>query len=34
MFAFVIAQAFWMAKYLPEDEVKPAPQAAAETPKP
>jgi intracellular septation protein A len=34
MFAFVIAQAFWMAKYLPDEEAKPAPGAAPETPKP
>ena len=34
MFAFVIAQAFWMAKYLPDEEAKPAPGAAPDTPKP
>jgi len=37
MFAFVIAQAFWMARYLPDDEAKPAaeaaPEAAPEPPK-
>ena len=33
MFAFVIAQAFWMAKYLPDDEAKPAAEAAPEPPK-
>ncbi len=35
MFAFVVAQAFWMAKYLPdEEEAKPGPAPAPHTPKP
>lgn len=35
MFAFVIAQAFWMAKYLPdEDEAKTGPAPAPGAPKP
>jgi intracellular septation protein len=34
MFAFVIAQAFWMAKYLPDEEAKPAPEATPDAPKP
>jgi intracellular septation protein len=35
MLAFVIAQAFWIAKYLPDDEdAKAAPAAAPEIPKP
>ena len=33
MFAFVIAQALWMMKYLPDDDAKPA-AAAPEPPKP
>jgi len=34
MFAFVIAQAFWMAKYLPDDDDKPSPAATPDPPKP
>jgi intracellular septation protein len=34
MFAFVIAQAFWIAKYLPDEETKPDPAAAPNPPKP
>ncbi|MBL0143169.1 MAG: septation protein A [Betaproteobacteria bacterium] len=34
MFAFVIAQAFWIAKYLPDEEPKRDPAAATDTPKP
>ncbi len=35
MLAFVVAQAFWIAKYLPDEEAKPetAPAPAADTTK-
>jgi intracellular septation protein len=33
MLAFVIAQAFWIAKYLPDDEKKPPAEAAPDAPK-
>ena len=34
--AFVVAQAFWMAKYLPDEDAKPepVPAPAPESPKP
>jgi intracellular septation protein len=34
MFAFVIAQAFWMAKYLPDEDAKTSPAATPDPPKP
>jgi intracellular septation protein len=35
MLAFVVAQAFWIAKYMPDEEAPKAPvDAAPETPKP
>lgn len=34
MLAFVLAQAFWMARYLPDDDAKPVPDAAPDSPKP
>jgi intracellular septation protein len=34
MLAFVIAQALWLAKYLPDEEPKADPAAAPDTPKP
>ena len=33
MFAFVIAQAFWMAKYLPDEDAKPSDAATPDAPK-